>query len=595
MGLRGKLLLPILFGFVGFAIVIHFYWGESLQRDKRASILAQEKVLLKTLEPIINRSLLGGDLATIHNTLNNTLETHKDRWVQVALFNNEGQQLYPLSELTPLDQNNITLTHPLSLNDDAPGTIKLTINITDELQIEKQHIVDFEIFTLMLFAALGLISAIWQNFVIRRPVLRLEEAATELAEGDYTIQLPYDGNDEISNLTAAFNTMGESLLSSKQSLQEAVRIARTNEVRTSTVLNNIADGIITINESAIIESFTPAASDIFGYEEAEVIGKNIMTLIPKELQQGDLKELEHYISTHNPFIIGKRIEVEGQRKNGEIFPLELSINEMPLDDHYLFSGIARDITERKHTAKLKDEFVSTVSHELRTPLTSINGALRLINGGALGEVPDQLKEMLSLASTNSERLLLLINDILDMQKIEAGNIDFNPHAIEVSHFIQQAAEINRGYADQYNVRINIIENSLKCHIDADPDRLMQVMCNLLSNAIKFSPPDSSVDIHIQNNNAAIRICVTDHGAGIPQDFQEKLYDKFTQADSSNTRKPGSTGLGLSISKAIIERHGGEIGFTTEDGVGTCFWFEIPIEEDEFGENEAELPRKVSAR
>jgi len=577
MGLRGKLLLPILLGVVAFAIVIHFYWGESLQNDKRKAILSQELGVLKTLEPSITRSLLAGDLAALHSSLLHTHEIHKNHWEQITLKNQDGIQVYPIEKLPALSGSNyITLSHPLLVDNENIGDIQLIIDVTQELQIEKKRIFNLEILALLLFAAIGLVSAFWQNSVIRKPVLRLEKAASRMASGDYKIQLPHEGNDEISSLTVAFNTMGDELWRTTNSLQELVQVSRVNEVRISTVLNNIADGIITIDEAGNIVSFTPAATNIFGYTEEEVEGKSVTLLMPESYKKNHIKGLQRHLKDGSKTIIGSRVEIEGKRKNGEVFPLELSINEMKVGDQILFSGIARDITKRKRAEKLKDEFVSTVSHELRTPLTSISGSLGLINGGALGEVSPQVKEMLTVANNNADRLLLLINDILDMQKIEAGNMEFNPQLMEVAPLIEQATEINQAYAEKLNINLKIINNQQNVYVNADSDRLMQVLCNLISNAAKFSPTGNTVELKSIVMDTHINISVTDHGSGIPASFQEKLFEKFTQADSSNTRKPGSTGLGLSISKAIIEKHDGEIGYSTEEGAGTCFWFKLLI-------------------
>ncbi|VAW89320.1 Osmosensitive K+ channel histidine kinase KdpD [hydrothermal vent metagenome] len=577
MGLLGKLLLPILIGVFGFAIVIHFYWGESLQNDKQETIIAQEIRVLKTLEPGLIRALLAGDLAALHSGLSHTHRTHKNRWKQVVLSNQNGVQIYPIKKTTPLGNNNyITLSHLLLVDNESVGNIQLTIDVTQDLQIEKQRIFNLELITLLLFAVIGLVSAFWQNAVIRKPILRLEKAASRLADGDYKIKLPHKGNDEISNLTAAFNTMGEELWRTTDSLQELVQTSRANEVRISTVLNNIADGIITTDETGIIESFTLAASKIFGYTEEEVKGKNITLLMPVTYKKAHSEGLQQYIKNNNKTIIDNRVEVEGQRKNGDIFPLELSINEMKIGNQRLFSGIARDITKHKRTEKLKNEFVSTVSHELRTPLTSISGSLRLIIGGALGDIPSQVKEMLIIANNNTDRLLLLINDILDMQKIEAGNMTFVPCIMEVEPLIKQAVEVNQAYAEQFSINLKIINNQKNIQINADSARLIQVLYNLISNAVKFSPTGSTVELNSIAMDGHINISVIDHGTGIPTSFHNKLFEKFTQADSSNTRKTGSTGLGLSISKAIIEKHEGEIGFSTEEGAGSCFWFKLPI-------------------
>ena len=212
MGLRSKLLLPIIFGFVGFSIVIHFYWGASLQADKRDSILSQEKVLLEILEPSINRALLAGDLAALHSMLDHTSSTPKERWVQAILLNNEEQRLYPFKEPRAITSNTHTLlTHTLIWNNETIGSIQLTLDLTQELQVEKERIFHFELFTLLLFALLGVISATWQNFVIRRPVQRLEKAATQLAGGNYKARLSDEGNDELANLARAFNTIGSNL------------------------------------------------------------------------------------------------------------------------------------------------------------------------------------------------------------------------------------------------------------------------------------------------------------------------------------------------------------------------------------------------
>ncbi len=576
MGLLGKLLLPILIGVFCFAIVIHFYWGESLQNDKQEKIIAQETRVLKTLEPSLIRSLLAGDFAALHSSLSHTRQIHKERWKQVVLRNPDGIQIYPIKKTILLDDNNyISLSHQLLVNNENVGDIQLIIDVTQELQIEKQRIFNLELIALLLFAVIGLMSAFWQNAVIRKPVLRLEKAASRLADGDYKIQLPHQGNDEISNLTIAFNTMGKELWRTTHSLQELAQTSRANEVRISTVLNNIADGIITIDEAGIIESFTLAARKIFGYTEEEVKGKNITLLMPAAYKKVHSEGLQRYIKSNQKTIIGTRVEIEGQRKNGEIFPLELSINEMKIGNQRLFSGIARDITKRKRAEKLKNEFVSTVSHELRTPLTSISGSLGLINGGALGDIPPQVKEMLIVANNNTDRLLLLINDILDIQKIEAGNMMYTPCIMEVAPFIEQAVEVNRTDAKKFSIHLKIINNQSGIQINADSGRLMQVLCNLISNAVKFSPAGSTVELKSIVIDGHINISVTDHGTGIPTSFHHKLFEKFTQADSSNTRKTGSTGLGLSISKAIVEAHKGEMGFSTEEGFGSCFWFKLP--------------------
>jgi signal transduction histidine kinase len=232
-------------------------------------------------------------------------------------------------------------------------------------------------------------------------------------------------------------------------------------------------------------------------------------------------------------------------------------------------------TERKRLERLKDEFVSTVSHELRTPLTSISGSLRLLTSNAAGNLPRPMARLLAIAYTNSQRLVRLVNDILDIEKMEAGRVVFNFRRAEVRSVVKQAIDANQGFAEDYGVRIRLEDACAAADVRADPDRLLQVVTNLLSNAIKFSPADSEVVVAIEKETDAVRITVRDHGPGIPIDFKPLIFEKFAQADAGNDRKKGGTGLGLSIVKQIVDRLGGEVGFADAPGGGTIFHVQLP--------------------
>lgn len=239
-------------------------------------------------------------------------------------------------------------------------------------------------------------------------------------------------------------------------------------------------------------------------------------------------------------------------------------------------AVARDIEEEKRVERLKSDFVSMVSHELRTPLTSIRGSLGLIAGGVAGQLPQKAGQLVDIASKNCERLVRLINDILDVEKIESGAMGFRFGPMELMPLVEQAVEINRAYAEDLGVELRIVQPADGARVWADADRILQVMTNLLSNAAKFSPRGGTVEIAVQRGAAgSLRVSVMDHGKGIPPEFQPRVFDRFAQADSSSTRQKGGTGLGLSISKAIVERHGGRIGFESEPGVATTFTFELP--------------------
>ncbi len=244
------------------------------------------------------------------------------------------------------------------------------------------------------------------------------------------------------------------------------------------------------------------------------------------------------------------------------------------DDSILWHGFITDITQRKHLEQMKNEFVSTVSHELRTPLTSIAGSLGLINGEALGPVPNAMREMLSIAQSNSQRLRQLIDDLLDMDKLLAGKMNFIPQQLDIDSFLAECVTSHQGFARQHDVQLTYTGGPV-AQVTADPMRLQQVLSNLLSNALKFSPAGSQVLLSAQALGGQIRILVVDQGPGVPAEFVDRLFEKFSQADASDRRQKGGTGLGLAISKELMERMGGCIGFYPRPGGGSVFWVELP--------------------
>lgn len=272
----------------------------------------------------------------------------------------------------------------------------------------------------------------------------------------------------------------------------------------------------------------------------------------------------------------RRITWEVTSKAGTPYEISLEYVEPDHDEPRLVA-IYRDITKRKQAEKAKNEFISTVSHELRTPLTSMKGALGLALSGSIGDMSAPVEKMVSMASTNCDRLVMLINDILDLEKIEAGKMDFKMEALDMAALIDAAIEANTFYAEKFGV-------TLRCEVEdddgalatmGDRNRLMQVMDNLLSNACKFSPKGAEIVIWLRPHRGALRLTVRDFGTGIPKASQPTIFEKFTQADSSDTRSKGGTGLGLSIAKLIVEEHDGAISFVSEEGLGTEFVVDLP--------------------
>ena len=343
------------------------------------------------------------------------------------------------------------------------------------------------------------------------------------------------------------------------------------------ILDNISDAIITIDTQGIIHTVNKTVEEMFGYSSSELINHNIKILMPEPYSELHDSYITNYVLTGKPKIMNRVRELEAQRKNGETFEIDLFVHELGLDEEHRFLGIIRDVSERKHMERMKAEFVSTVSHELRTPLTSIKGSLGMVNSGALGELPEKAKRMVTLAHNNTERLILLVNDLLDVEKMQAGKMDLKIEKVNLVQLIQESIDANQAYASNLNVSVVLRDTPEECFVEGDGSRLMQVMANLISNAAKYSNPGEQVDIKVEiEKEEFVKVFVIDYGIGIPKEYHAKMFQKFSQVDSSDSRKKGGTGLGLNITKAIVEHHGGHIGFESELNKGSCFFFVLPL-------------------
>ncbi len=354
--------------------------------------------------------------------------------------------------------------------------------------------------------------------------------------------------------------------------REAERKLAEREARMRAIVDTAPDGIVTFSDAGEIESANDAMQQMFGYSAGELIGGQIAAIMENlTLETPDKQTKSQFGEKH---VVGIGEEIQGRRKDGSTFPVEAALSVLNLGDRRIYTGIVRDITARKEAEKRVSEFYSTVSHELRTPLTSIRTALGLMTSGAVGELTQKGGHLVRIAGGECDRLIRLINDILDFRKIEAGKLMLKPQLTNPQSLVDTTFQAIRGLADDAGVTLTKsieFNEALYC----DPDRIVQVLTNLISNAIKFSDKGKEVKIRVtETEKGRARFAIIDQGPGIRDDQMNKLFAKFQQLDSSDTRKKGGTGLGLAISKAIIVQHGGEVGVETSVGKGSTFWFEL---------------------
>lgn len=420
---------------------------------------------------------------------------------------------------------------------------------------------------------------------LTRPLAQMTQRVNDMANAArFDSDFSANGSPEIVSLARAMNRLADERNAAEATVHQTEQFL-------SKVLESATDlSIIATDPAGIITVFNRGAENLLGYTKAELVNKQTPAILHLESEvvaraQTLTDELGEPIEGFKAFVVtAEREGVETREwtyvhKTGRHITVSLTVTVVRNEDGSVagYLGIAQDITARKRMDQMKSEFISTVSHELRTPLTSISGALGLVVGGRLGELPEKVNTLLSTAHRNSKRLAHLINDLLDIEKIASGKLHFNLQQQPLKPLILQAIEANESFGASRGIALHFSDNAENDPlVRVDDHRLMQVLANLLSNAIKFSPDQGSVTVTLDTNEGGTIVSVEDQGPGIPASFRNKIFQRFAQADASDTRAKDGTGLGLAISRELIEHMGGSIGFESTEGHGAKFFFELPM-------------------
>lgn len=365
----------------------------------------------------------------------------------------------------------------------------------------------------------------------------------------------------------------DALRRSEAAKDHALRRFHEVAAKQKAVFESVDDGIIIHDRGGSIKRANSAAALLYGYTRTELHGKHIGELFETP---PTAEELDAYLESLGREGKRRRVhEFASRRRDGSLFPVDVVTSPFRVNKDLHFIAVIRDVSERKRLEILKNEFISVVSHELRTPLTSIAGSLGLIAGGAAGALSPKAEKLINIAHSNSGRLVRLVSDILDLEKMQSGKMDFDMREVDLSLLLAGIVESNLPYAKQFSVKLELLDEKAPSLISCDPDKLAQVFTNLISNAVKFSPEGGAVIISVHDHEEFKRVTVQDRGSGIPDEFKPRVFSKFAQADGSNTKATGGSGLGLSIVKEIVLRTGGQISFESEVGCGSSFHVDLP--------------------
>jgi PAS domain S-box-containing protein len=376
-------------------------------------------------------------------------------------------------------------------------------------------------------------------------------------------------------LASQMRPIARRLVQSEQVARERAEELARSERTLRGIYANLADGIVVLRPDGVIDFMNPAAERLFGFAPGAGVGVPVANLVPEALRESNVAATQRYLAAGTSNVLDRPgLVYPALRQDGSRFDAEFSLAQSGHADERRLVAVVRDVSERTKLARMKSDFIAAVSHELRTPLTSIMGSLEMMRESE--PLPQPQADFLDMAWRNSNRLKALVDDVIDAERIDSGALKFEEEPLDIAALLRDSVQMNQPYAGARGVLLWIEEPLPQARVTADRGRVLQVMANLLSNAAKFSPAGARVDVRARVAGKRVHVEVQDRGSGIPDEFRPRVFERFAQAQSSDAGRHAGTGLGLAISKSIVERMGGAIGFDSQLGAGTTFWFELPL-------------------
>ncbi len=370
------------------------------------------------------------------------------------------------------------------------------------------------------------------------------------------------GNDEIACVDAVFHETAEAL-------RQEMRVLKAGEERIKTLIENLPVGIVLLDTKGNIEFINTSIESVFKYATHQLLGKRL----PKLFAPGQAVVEGAPHSQQSQAAFNHNVELMALDKDGQSLPVDFMMAEIMMEGESKTLAMIMDATEKYKIKKMRQDFVFMVRSELKEPLTKVSTFLTKFGDGSLGLISAQGTATTKAMQQNIERLIVLLNDLFDLEKLESGKIEIDPTNVQLSSIFERSVNAVAMFAQKHHVQLEVASTQLELHADAN--RIVQVLVNLLSNSIKFSPANSVVTVAVRQSQTHVEIGVVDRGPGIPPSQADAIFEAYRQVEGEEAKKKGGTGLGLTICKSIVEAHGGQIGVTSEVGKGSVFWFKLP--------------------